>query len=110
MFLENSVGFFSFGGIKRFFLVFGYFWRFKKSKLLKIQSILKIVWFLDKLSEEVEIGIDGEFDDYFVIDDMVLLKGEFDLLVIIKMKKLEENQKEFLIGNFLVLLCMILNL
>lgn len=40
---------------------------------------------------EVEIGTDGEFDDYPVTDDMVLLKGKFDLSVIIKMKKSEEN-------------------
>lgn len=88
---ENSAGSSSSGGTKRSSSAPGHSWRFKKSKPPKIQSIPKIVWLLDKPSEEVEIGTDGEFDDYPVTDDMVLLKGEFDLSVIIKMKKSEEN-------------------
>jgi len=35
---------------------------------------------LDKPSEEAEIGTDGELVDYPVTDDMVHLKGEFDLV------------------------------
>ena len=55
-------------------------WRFKKSKATQIQSIPKTVWLLDKPSEEAEIGTDGEFENYPRTNDMVLLKGEFDLV------------------------------
>lgn len=56
----------------------GHSWRFKKSKAVKIQSIPRTVWLLDKPSEDVEIGTDGEYEDYAVTVDMVLLKREFD--------------------------------
>ena len=77
---ENSTGFTSSGRTKRSSSAPGHSWRFKKSKPPKIQRIPKTVWLLDKPSEEVEIGTDGEFEDYAVSDDMVLLKGEFDLV------------------------------
>ena len=77
---ENSTGSSSSGGTKRSSSAPGHSWRFKKSKPPKIQSIPKTVWLLDKPSEEVEIGTDGEFEEYPVTDDMVLLKGEFDLV------------------------------
>ena len=77
---ENGAGSSSSGGTKRSSSAPGHSWRFKKSKPPKIQSIPKTVWLLDKPSEEVEIGTDGEFEDYPVTDDMVLLKGEFDLV------------------------------
>ena len=51
---------------------------------------------MDKPSEEVEIGTDGEFEDYAVSDDMVLLKGEFDLVSSHK----EENIRRELEGIF----------
>ena len=35
---------------------------------------------MDKPSKEAEIDTNGEFEDYPVADDMVLLKGEFDLV------------------------------
>lgn len=75
---ENSARSSSSGGIKRSSSAPGHSWRFKKSKPPKIQP--KTVWLLDKKSEEVDIGTDGEFEDSPVTDDMVLLKGEFDLV------------------------------
>ena len=54
------------------------------------------VWLLDKPSEKAEIGTDGEFEDYPVTDDMVLLKGEFDLVSNHK----EENIRRELEGIF----------
>jgi len=51
---------------------------------------------LDKPSEEAEIGTDGEFEDYPVTDDMLLLKGEFDLVSNHK----EENIRRELKGIF----------
>jgi len=51
---------------------------------------------LDKPREEAEIGTDGEFEDYPVTDDMVLLKGEFDLVSNHK----EENTRRGLEGIF----------
>ena len=71
-------------------------WRFKKSKATQIQSIPKTVWLLDKPSEEAEIGTDGEFEDYPRTNDMVLLKGEFDLVSNHK----EENIRRELEGIF----------
>ena len=77
---ENSARSSSSGGTKRSSSAPGHSWRFKKSKPPKIQIIPKTVWLLDKKSEEVEIGTDGEFEDSPVTDDMVLKKGEFDLV------------------------------
>ena len=71
-------------------------WRFKKSKATQIQSIPKTVWLLDKPSEEAEIGTDGEFENYPRTNDMVLLKGEFDLVSNHK----EENIRRELEGIF----------
>ena len=93
---ENSAGLSSSGGTKRSSSAPGHSWRFKKSKSAKIQSIPKTVWLLDKPSKEVEIGTDGEFEDYPVTDDMVLLKGEFDLVSNHK----EENIRRELEGIF----------
>ena len=53
---ENGAGSSSSGGTKRSSSAPGNFWRFKKGKPPKIQSIPKTVWLLDKPSEEVEIG------------------------------------------------------
>ena len=53
---------------------------FKNSKPPKLQGIPKTAWLLDKPSQQVEIGTNGEFEDYPVTDDMVPLKGEFDLV------------------------------
>ena len=47
---------------------------------MKIQNIPKTVWLLEKPSDEVEIGVDGEYEDYTVFYDMTILKGEFDLI------------------------------
>ena len=47
---------------------------------MKIQNIHKTVWLLEKASDEVEIGVDGEYEDYTVFYDMTILKGEFDLI------------------------------
>ncbi|KAJ7318913.1 hypothetical protein OS493_036904 [Desmophyllum pertusum] len=55
----------------------------RSDRLQQVQlllSIPKTVWLLDKPSKEVEIGDDGEYEDYSVTDDIVLLKGEFDLV------------------------------
>ena len=93
---ENSAGLSSSGGTKRSSSAPGHSWRSKKSKSAKIQSIPKTVWLLDKPSEEVEIGTDGEFEDYPVTDDVVLLKGEFDLVSNHK----EENIRRELEGIF----------
>ena len=93
---ENGAGSSSSGGSKRSSSTPGHSWRFKKSKPAKIQSIPKTVWLLDKPSEEAEIGTDGEFEDYPVTDDMVLLKGEFDLVSNHK----EENIRRELEGIF----------
>ena len=77
----NSTGDGSSGGAKRTYSTPGHTWRFKKNKAAKIQSIPKNVWLLDtKPHEEVKIGSDGQYEDYSVYDDMVLLKGEFDLI------------------------------
>lgn len=56
--------------------------RFKKSKPeVKVQKVPKTVWLLEKPSEEVELTDDGgSYEDYSLTDDMVLLKGEFDLV------------------------------
>ena len=99
--LENGAGFSNSGGTKRSSSAPGNFWRFKKGKPPKIQSIPKTVWLLDKPSEEAEIGTDGKFEDYPVTDDMVLLKGKFDLVSNHKKKTSEENWKESAAGNFL---------
>ena len=47
---------------------------------MKIQKVPKTVWLLDKPCDEVELTEDGGYEDYPVSDDMVLLKGEFDLV------------------------------
>ena len=43
------------------------------------------MWLLDKPSDDMEISPDGDYEDYSITDEMVLLKGEFDLV---------SNQKE----------------
>ena len=92
----NSAGSSSSRGTKRSSSAPGHSWRFKKSKPEKIQSIPKTVWLLEKPSEEAEIGTDGEYEDYPVTDDMVLLKGEFDLVN----NHTEENIRRELEGVF----------
>ena len=106
----NGAGYSSSGGSKRSSSTPGHSWRFKKSKPAKIQSIPKTVWLLDKPSEEAEIGTHGEFEDYPVTDDMVLLKGEFDLVSNHKEETSEENWKESSAGNLLASPCMTSNL
>ena len=93
---ENGAGSSSSGGTKRSSSAPGHSWRFKKSKPPKIQSISKTVWLLDKPSKEADIGTNGEFEDYSVTDDMVFLKGEFDLVSNHK----EENIRRELEGIF----------
>jgi hypothetical protein len=67
--------------IKRPFVpVTGHTWRFKKSKPVQIKKIPKTVWLLEKPSEDVELTDNGGYEDYAINDDMVLLKGEFDLI------------------------------
>ena len=61
-----------------------------------MQRIPKTVWLLNKPSEEVDIGTDGEFEDYALTDDIVLLKGEFNLVSNHK----EENIRRELEGIF----------
>lgn len=81
----NDTGSTSFSGTKRSSSALGHSWRFKKSKAVKIQTIPKTVWLLDKPNDDVEISPDGDCEDYSITDEMVLLKGEFDLV---------SNQKE----------------
>ena len=81
----NDTGSTSFSGTKRSSSAPGHSWRFKKSNAVKIQTIPKTVWLLDKPNDDVEISPDGDCEDYSITDEMVLLKGEVDLV---------SNQKE----------------
>ena len=93
---ENSSGSSSSCGTKRSSSAPGHSWRFKKCKPPKMQRIPKTVWLLNTPSEEVDIGTDGEFEAYAVTDDIVLLKGEFNLVSNHK----EENIRRELEGIF----------
>lgn len=47
---------------------------------MKIQTIPKTVWLLDKPNDDVKVIPGGDYEDYSITDEMVLLKGEFDLI------------------------------
>ena len=65
--------------VKRPTSVPGHSWTFKRSKPAKVKTVPKTVWMLDKSSEE-HFGSDGGYNEYRIREDMIVVKGEIDLM------------------------------